>query len=379
MDNNNNNKNNDSDEQDVFQPQLSQKETRQIVTPYAFHVSKALFGTPLAKPSKRGLAIGLDLLLISLIAQSASFILAGVAALTFFRAGNRLKLKKRFNAARLAMRFMAAVLLFVFAWGLFDEIGLENNEPDKEFNVESLATVAIVAKYKVEANILKKKVNKQECQPAFECWQHLGNELVKVLNELDIKKSEGLELLSVFIDMSNDQLTEKENQLLLSGLEQQLNDKKQSDSVEAILEKIDAEPKEKVINDDKCTKPKVSVVDWARGILEDMGLGFGWAAFYFCIFTAWWKGQTPGKKLMGIQVIKLDGSTPTLWESFGRYGGYGAGFATGLLGFLQVYWDPNRQAIQDKISETLVIDLHRPKVAFVEANTLAKTNESDNV
>ena len=40
---------------------------------------------------------------------------------------------------------------------------------------------------------------------------------------------------------------------------------------------------------------------------------------------------------------------------FGRYGGYGAGFATGLLGFLQVYWDPNRQAIQDKISATVVI------------------------
>ncbi len=42
-------------------------------------------------------------------------------------------------------------------------------------------------------------------------------------------------------------------------------------------------------------------------------------------------------------------------DCFGRYGGYGAGFATGLLGFLQVYWDPNRQAIQDKISATVVI------------------------
>ena len=42
-------------------------------------------------------------------------------------------------------------------------------------------------------------------------------------------------------------------------------------------------------------------------------------------------------------------------DCFGRCGGYGAGFATGLLGFLQVYWDPSRQAIQDKISATVVI------------------------
>ena len=78
---------------------LSQKETRQIVTPYAFHVSPELFGTALAKPKKRAVAIAIDMLLITLLSQSASFVLAGVAAVTFFRAGNRLKLKKRFNAA----------------------------------------------------------------------------------------------------------------------------------------------------------------------------------------------------------------------------------------------------------------------------------------
>ena len=62
--------------------------------------------------------------------------------------------------------------------------------------------------------------------------------------------------------------------------------------------------------------------------------------------------------MLRIKVIKLDGSPLNLWESFGRYGGYGAGIATGLLGFIQVFWDPNRQTIQDKIAETLV--LYRP-------------------
>jgi hypothetical protein len=106
----------------------------------------------------------------------------------------------------------------------------------------------------------------------------------------------------------------------------------------------------------KAQKSSSSVMDWIKGIIvDDLGFGFGWAAFYFTLFTAWWGGQTPGKRIMGIRVIQLDGTRLGLWDSFGRYGGYGAGFATGLLGFFQIYWDPNRQAIQDKISATVVI------------------------
>lgn len=100
-----------------------------------------------------------------------------------------------------------------------------------------------------------------------------------------------------------------------------------------------------------------SIIAWVKGIMLDMGLGFGWAAFYFTVFIAWFDGQTLGKKLLGIRVIKLDGSPIRLWAAFGRYGGYAAGFTTGLLGFLQIIWDANRQGIQDKISSTVVIDL----------------------
>jgi hypothetical protein len=104
-----------------------------------------------------------------------------------------------------------------------------------------------------------------------------------------------------------------------------------------------------------------SIIGWIQGLMSELGLGLGWAALYFSVFTAWWRGQTIGKRLLGIEVVRLDGNYPNLWESFGRYGGYGAGLATGLLGFLQIFWDPNRQAIQDKISETLVLRLGRNK------------------
>ncbi|HEX8906136.1 MAG TPA: RDD family protein [Longimicrobiaceae bacterium] len=89
--------------------------------------------------------------------------------------------------------------------------------------------------------------------------------------------------------------------------------------------------------------------------LDDLGIGIGWTGLYFTAFTALWKGQTPGKKLFGIRVLRLDGLPMTLWASFERFGGYAAGLFTGLTGYLQVFWDRNRQAIQDKISETVVI------------------------
>lgn len=111
--------------------------------------------------------------------------------------------------------------------------------------------------------------------------------------------------------------------------------------------------------------PDYSIVKWVKGIFNDLGVGFGWASIYFTVFISWWNGQTPGKKLLGIRVIQIDNSPISLWDSFGRYGGYGAGLVTGLLGFLQIFWDPNRQAIQDKISSTLVIDLGKKKIEFV--------------
>jgi hypothetical protein len=94
---------------------------------------------------------------------------------------------------------------------------------------------------------------------------------------------------------------------------------------------------------------------WLRTLAEDLGLGFGWGALYFSAFLAWGKGQTPGKRLLRLRVVRLDRKPITLWVAFERYGGYAAGFATGLLGFAQVFWDANRQAIHDRISGTVVI------------------------
>lgn len=97
------------------------------------------------------------------------------------------------------------------------------------------------------------------------------------------------------------------------------------------------------------------IVTLIRGFIEDLGLGLGWFGLYFTATTAMWHGTTPGKRLFGIRVISLTGRPIGWWASFERFGGYAAGFATGLLGFLQILWDDNRQAIHDKIAATVVV------------------------
>jgi uncharacterized RDD family membrane protein YckC len=101
--------------------------------------------------------------------------------------------------------------------------------------------------------------------------------------------------------------------------------------------------------------------DQAARAFHKLGLRFGWAAAYFTLLPFWWKGQTAGKRLLGLRVVELTGKPLGLMTSFGRYGGYAAGLATGGMGFLQVLWDPNRQAVQDKLAHTVVVDLRGPR------------------
>ncbi len=92
-------------------------------------------------------------------------------------------------------------------------------------------------------------------------------------------------------------------------------------------------------------------------LLDAAGLSFGWGIVYFSLLPAWWGGQTVGKKLLGLRVVELTGQPMTVLRCLKRYGGYAAGMATGGLGFAQLLWDVNCQALQDKAAHTAVIDL----------------------
>jgi hypothetical protein len=92
-----------------------------------------------------------------------------------------------------------------------------------------------------------------------------------------------------------------------------------------------------------------------RDIWEQAGSAIGLWSLYFTIALTLTGGRTVGKKMMGLRVLRLDGEPLTWWSSFERAGGYVAGIATGTLGFVQVFWDSNRQCVHDKIVGTVVV------------------------
>ena len=80
------------------------------------------------------------------------------------------------------------------------------------------------------------------------------------------------------------------------------------------------------------------------------------AFLYFALFTWQWRGQTPGKRLLHIRAVKINGRPFTFWSSLERATGYASSAAFLLFGFLQYFWDRNRQTTHDKISATVVIE-----------------------
>lgn len=79
---------------------------------------------------------------------------------------------------------------------------------------------------------------------------------------------------------------------------------------------------------------------------------------YFTLFTGW-RGQTPGKMLVGIRVVDAAGEFPGLRRAFMRevVGKFLSSTAF-YVGFLWPIWDPQKQAWHDKIAETWVVAAH---------------------
>lgn len=98
-----------------------------------------------------------------------------------------------------------------------------------------------------------------------------------------------------------------------------------------------------------------SLVTAAADIGKTFGLTFGWAGVYFTLLTALLRGRTLGKLLVRTRVVRLDGSALTPMDAFIRNGGYAAGLATGMIGFMSILWNPNRQAIHDRMAATVVV------------------------
>ncbi len=348
------------------------KDNRQIITPYAFEVPARLYGTPLASPLRRAGAISIDLLIVAILSGVSGNALSILIAIVLIIAARNMRKRGR-SSLRVNSIRLVAVLVFVLAlldlgWNTPSTSsnnitsGVLKDNGDIVTSTDALVTMVFTGKYLLQISSFEQQVKDGDCEDFMDCWKELSEDLVKDLLELEVSLDSGLEMINEFYALAEDSLTtEQIESLKVSTIDSF------SKRYQAQLESHKDED-EKTVETPATSENQYSILKWAQGIAADFGLGFGWAALYFSALTGLFHGQTLGKMVFGIRVIKLDGSYLTLWESFGRYGGYGAGLATGLSGFLQVYWDANRQAIQDKISETLVINLRKPQQPYTPAS-----------
>ena len=74
-----------------------------------------------------------------------------------------------------------------------------------------------------------------------------------------------------------------------------------------------------VFNTDEPTRPDAFASDAPNWIIAVMIIVlFLLFTGYFALFEWWWDGQTPGKRLMKLRVIREDGRPITLWEAIAR-------------------------------------------------------------
>lgn len=324
---------------------LTRRESREIVTPYAFAVDHDLWGVPTASPMRRLIAMGIDTAIISALANASVLMIAVVMGYLMYC---RALAKKTGHVVLVAV--VTALLLATAVYA--PESIVETDDDAKTASTEAelnTHTVALLVKSGV-------KMRKSQCEQ--QCMDAELDKLIEQMADDNIDKVQGAEIL--------DDLMDKTDYPAAAWAQ------KRAQLVALLPEPAPATPNKPASatpNTDASAphawyEPPAgvhSLLEWGKSLLLDIGFGVGWAVFYFTFTIYWCHGQTLGKKLLGIKVIQLDGQELNLFNAFSRQGGYGAGFATGLLGFLQVYWDPNRQAIQDKVVSTVVIRLGQPK------------------
>jgi uncharacterized RDD family membrane protein YckC len=85
------------------------------------------------------------------------------------------------------------------------------------------------------------------------------------------------------------------------------------------------------------------------------GLSFVAGVIYQWYFLTRREGQTPGKNVMGIRVVKADGSPLSDTDAILRYIGYYINTAVFGLGWIWALFDSNQQGLHDKIVGTYVV------------------------
>ncbi|MGY8776870.1 MAG: RDD family protein [Longimicrobiales bacterium] len=410
-------------------PTATPRDPRTIITPDAFEVSADLVGMPLALPRTRAMALlidGIVITLITMLTKSFSLILGVVAAALFVGAAFK-RTEVRGSVFGRAMRFSVGCLGVFIAvitaslWavfganfggdaestalgpafdmvsvseqiaqgmadaGIFDDLEVA----DSRGEALDLAVGLVDAGEGIGLSRRSMRTTLLALAPDSAAWSDGWTRVVdslvaygegrpdvsvdaSVLTE-EIAAYTDQEALRIYSGLSGDE--DEDARLRRSLLEVRLIPLVAGDTMAALEERVIRLERELISGEQALSRSNSRLDDLKnRGIrarimelADDLGFGFGWAAVYLTVFLSWWNGQTVGKRLMRIRVVRLDGNPITWWVAFERTGGYAAGLFTGLLGFAQVWWDGNRQAIHDRIVGTVVVTDGAKKIENWEA------------
>lgn len=363
---------------------------RTIITPDAFQVAPELLGLSLARPWRRLFAILIDLALVALLANARSvFFAIALGVFVFWLAVRPRKKSERPSVVRRmargtlgcmgGMTLTGVALAVWFTMSVDPDATLFETQgvPVSLSDLGDLATVASgddsadvsEAAERIVERLIAEGADPQEVRAALgdvtgltPAAQDGINRFLEsqepsaqtaVPDTLDLETllaaysraradgdSAGIGAYGAALGMSlaSDELEERQG--TIAGLEARntLLDS-QLDQSQADLE----------------AERNKGILQRVLGALDELGLGLGWSGLYFTFFLGFWRGRTPGKRLLGIRVVRLDGRPLGYWVSFERFGGYAASLFTGLEGFARILWDRNRQALEDKLAETVVI------------------------
>lgn len=367
-----------------------------VINPDAFSVNPMLVGLPLARPSRRLVAMLVDLALVSILVHlGGPVLLALAAAYAAFRFAGRMSQTGGFK--KLALQGAGALVLFVMAvsaWNgirarargfMDDAVEASVSTPGGDKRVNGMR-VGMLAPQLIRLSDSHDQDEARKIAP----------ELVKGLRQAGLSDDDTRETMLSLVDDSDEPWMERVIQDALGPVSAPARDSADAanpaalstdslasryaaalaasdtgaaktiapllgarlaqDSLTDLHRKVSALTGEvKAAKAEAEASKSEGIVGRLLGFLDELGIGFGWTGLYFTAFVGLWKGQTPGKRLLGIRVLRLNGQPMTFWMAFERFGGYAAGLVTGLLGFAQVYWDHNRQMIHDKIVETVVV------------------------
>jgi uncharacterized RDD family membrane protein YckC len=376
---------------------------KSVITPEALHVAPELLGLPLARPWRRGAAMAIDGVLVSILSNAPGILLGLAAGLVLLRASTRAGSPAGYVSRffRLGVRLAGAIVLFVVVAKGFSAathgIGArvasavesaDDDTPEPPAKDVS-ATLTGMGALKTAGGVLAFREAKDEAQARRSARAMISAMRAQGLEDDDIEATldglaSGAEDRPWLRTAAAAEMTRarKERPAAPSADSLALRyaaavQAGQGDSASALrprlasalsgeeisrlgadkrrLQSENGELKQRV-EELRSRADRPDVVSFLKSFVKDeFGLGLGWVGLYFVATVALFKGRTPGKKAMGIRIVRLNGRPIGWWAAFERFGGYAAGFATGLLGFAQVFWDENRQGIHDKIAETAVI------------------------